>query len=87
NIKDIVVNENYLEEYLNKYINYTVYPLVVIKSGMNETIIREMDINVEYIISIIDAYIIGDKRIKNMIIIKFFVIFFIFSLQMSIPNK
>ena len=61
NIKDIAVNENYLEEYLNKYINYTVYPLVVIKSGMNETIISEMDINVEYIINIIDAYIIGDK--------------------------
>ena len=30
NIKDIAVDEDYLEEYLDKYINYTVYPLVVI---------------------------------------------------------
>ena len=61
NIKDIAVNEDYREEYFDKYINYTVYPLVVIKSGMNETIIGEMDITVEYIKNIIDAYLTGEK--------------------------
>jgi len=61
NIKDIAVNEDYLGEYLDKYIEHVVYPFVVIKSGSNETIIGEMDITVEYVGNVIAAYLEGEK--------------------------
>ena len=61
NIKDIAVNEEYLGEYLDKYNEQVVYPFVVIKSGINETIIGEMDITVEYVGNVIAAYLEGEK--------------------------
>ncbi len=61
NIKDIAVNEDYLGEYLDKYIEHVVYPFVVIKSGINETIIGEMEITVEYVGNVIAAYLEGEK--------------------------
>ena len=61
NIKDIAVNEEYLGEYLDKYIEHVVYPFVVIKSGNNETVIDEMDITVEYVGNVIASYLEGGK--------------------------
>ena len=58
--KDIAANEDYFDEWGNVY-DYYSYPFVVIKSGINETIIGEMDITVEYVGNVIATYLEGGK--------------------------
>jgi hypothetical protein len=58
--KDIVVNEQYMQEWMDIY-DYNPYPFVVIISGENKTIIDEFDITVENIENVISTYLTGDK--------------------------